>query len=72
VNQHRNLPDPSRLITKQEAAKRIGVAQITIDRALASGKLQKYHLENGFSVRVSIDEVDRLVVRRASSGPVSV
>ncbi len=71
MTKHPNLPDASRLITKRDAAKRIGVAQITIDRALASGKLHKYKLPNGFSVRLDIREVDELVVRRAGKGPVT-
>jgi excisionase family DNA binding protein len=64
-----NLPDPEFLITKKEAAERLGVAAMTIDRAINKGKLHKHNLPNGYNVLLDVREVDSLPVWRPVTGP---
>jgi excisionase family DNA binding protein len=64
-----NLPDPEFLISKREAAERLGVATMTIDRAINKGKLHKYILPNGYNVLLDVREVDALPVWRPVTGP---
>jgi excisionase family DNA binding protein len=64
-----NLPDPESLITKKEASARLGVAAMTIERAIQKGKLHKHVLPNGYNVLVDVREVDALPVWRPTTGP---
>jgi excisionase family DNA binding protein len=54
------LPTPKQLISRKEAAQRIGVSLITIDRALANNRLTRYRSTNGFHIRLDAQEVDAL------------
>ncbi len=63
------LPTPKELISRKEAAQRIGVSLITIDRALASNRLTRYTTANGTRVRLDVREVDEMVTWRPASGP---
>lgn len=60
---------PEQLITRREAADRAGVCLMTIDRALADGRLTKYKAKNGNRVRIDIREVDEFVAVTPVSGP---
>ena len=66
-----NLPPADFLITKRQAADRLQVATMTIDRAIQRGKLDKYVLQNGYNVRLDVREVDTLPVWRPTVGPQS-
>ncbi len=63
------LPSTKFLITKKEAAERLKVRPITIDRAIAKGKLHKHVLPNGYNVLLDVREVDALPVWRPTTGP---
>jgi len=69
VTKKPNLPPEEYQISKKGAANRLGVALMTIDRAIASGKLRKHVLENGYNVVLDIREVDVLPVWRLTVGP---
>ncbi len=69
MNSQTELPPEKYRITKKEAAARLGVAAMTIDRAITRGKLTKYPLENGYNVVLDIREVDCLPVLRVTVGP---
>ena len=51
---------PEQLISRKEAAKRIKVSLVTIDRALANNRLTRYRSGNGFHIRLDAREVDAL------------
>ena len=64
-----NLPPAEYQITKKDAADRLGVTLMTIDRAIQRGNLRKHVLENGYNVVLDIREVDALTVWRPTVGP---
>ncbi len=63
------LPAPEQLISRKEAAKRIGVSLVTIDRALANNCLTRYTTASGTRVRLDAREVDQIVAWRPVTGP---
>ncbi len=63
------LPKSEQLITRKEAAGRIGVSVMTIDRALRDDKLTRYRAVNSNRVRVDVREVDALMAFQPAIGP---
>lgn len=56
------------LITRRQAAERIGVSVRTIDRALSAGRLKKFtSKKNDYNVRVDAAQVDELLTWDESS-----
>ncbi|SDN78582.1 hypothetical protein [Geodermatophilus sp. DSM 45219] len=65
-----DMPDTKYLIAKKDAAKRIGVTPVTLDRAVNAGKLHRYKADNGYNTLFDIREIDALPVMRPATGPV--
>lgn len=53
-------PVPTDLITRKEAAERVGIVLRTLDRRIASGELHTYRVVSRTPIRLSAAEVDEL------------
>lgn len=65
-------PVPEDLITRKEAAARVGVVLRTLDRRIASGELHTYRVVSRTPIRLSAAEVDAVFAPQPVEPPPAV